>query len=1664
MQQRLKKGLSALVATIILLANAAPVISYAADNLKSQEELEKQKITTNNSNVEFDVYYDGGLHTKEIDINSQEESVNVRINVKNAGYLKDITVDFNGSNFNITQSEGSKAQVDSEKKTVVFDQINNGSSVEAKVNISAIIDNQISTQDLAKDNEIKLTAKYVNANGKEESIEKTIVIQTIWTMLNKVESNLAYNIDSYYTYKDGDENKLIVFASATSGMKDGSLPIKNTSIEMQAPQLNKKYPEEVFVSAKNTVATNGDLLGTSFAEENYTYNKEDGKLNISVDNKEQNGNINWTKNVLDEYDIAYVYTIEDEETIDMQESAINKEATSRISLYGSNEIVENNVSENVDNISQTTNSITTLISTVKTLNKGYMYTNKKTAEENKNETEYEVTYNTNIPYSDIIEKLIINVKEDNALVDDTVLKTGSGLSYIKTVKISKEQFDKILGEEGSITVKNTEGTTLGTITKDTTDYTLNIENSNLSSIIIETSKPITEGNIYIYIGKAIKKELTYTESQIKSLTSIKIESETTAQNASNVEVAKVVNEATITLEEPTQKAQIEISPSSISTTAKDQQVTINVTLESDSLDDLLYKNPKITINLPQNIDVFAVIDTKLLFEDELQLTNAVLSDNEDGTKRITVELSGEQTKYNNVAAKGATISITALIVLNEETPTSNRELKATIENQGQPAMEISTGVKYVAPSGVVTTTQVTGTTLGTITATNQDVSTLISAEAEAQDVTFNMNVTNNYLNNLDNIIILGRIPTDETTQFTLKGGINVEGIASTIYYSENQNATTNLSDQANAWKTSVSDFSNIKSYMIVLNDYVMEEGASFKFSYTTTIPANVGFEKELPESYEIYFNNNLETGTVSDKVTAPKINFLTGEDVKLSVSIKVKDKSDVTLLNRVNVTYELTITNQSSTDANGVTARIYTSGSATYIDGSAEYILAGIDVPDRFNELLDKAERTEEEQVELDLLTADINAMKAKNAKGCKNVDIGTIKGNETITREIVLAYNKSSAEQKIDTETDIILDHEVIANAKAETVDLGAATFNVNTQFLDTGANYMVSGSKIDYLMTVNSFIGKLDNTEVTINLPKELNYINAEITRGGNTITEEINIENSNNVLTINLGQLKDQTTILLHLEVGNLDEGVYQKEVIVTGKAKSDKIKEFDIPEASLTINNPTIAIEQTSNIPDGTSIKGGEEFSYIFTIQNLSNISLQSVKLTDYIPNNVIYKSFTITSGDKIVTRSSETDENGNPIIEFYLGANATVVATLNVQAEAIGTDTTISNRAILSNDTVGERETNVITHIISKYDGILPPGESGGGSDNENGSGTNTPTTGNRIVGTVWIDGNEDGIKDVQETKMSGVEVMLLDNNTGETAVTEDNKQAITTTDEDGAYMFGNLEEGSYTVIFLYDSENYKATEFEKVGVDETLTSKAIDKRIGIDGEEQVAAVTEELNLNSDNIFDINLGLISNKKFDLKLDKVVTEIKLNNSEDSTTHTYNSDFAKIDIAANDVESTTMIVEYKFTITNEGDVPGYVKKLADYVPSELKFSSELNTDWYETDNGTIINNSLANKAINPGESVEVKLTLTKSMTNDAMGIVIKNTAEIYEASNDYGLQDKDSTPGNKQTNEDDISTANVLTSVKTGQPVYYVVLTITVLGILIVGIYTIKKTVIK
>ena len=155
--------------------------------------------------------------------------------------------------------------------------------------------------------------------------------------------------------------------------------------------------------------------------------------------------------------------------------------------------------------------------------------------------------------------------------------------------------------------------------------------------------------------------------------------------------------------------------------------------------------------------------------------------------------------------------------------------------------------------------------------------------------------------------------------------------------------------------------------------------------------------------------------------------------------------------------------------------------------------------------------------------------------------------------------------------------------------------------------------------------------------------------------------------------------------------------------------------------------------------------------------------------------------------------------------------------------------------------------------------------------------------------------------------------------------------------------------------------------------------------------------------------------------------------------------------------------MIVEYTIKVTNEGAIPGYAKKIADYIPDNLRFNSEINTDWYEGSDGMIYNTSLANTLINPGESKEIALTLIMNVTDDSFGM-ITNNAEIMETSNDYGLKDIDSVAGNKSTNEDDYSTANILLGVKTGQVYIYITLVLTIIAIIGTGTYIIKKKVLR
>jgi len=1702
MQQKLIKVIAMLLTTTILYANSATVVSYAADNFLSAKALENQGTSTTNENVEFDVYYDGGKHTVSADVNAEDTKLNIALKVKKAGYIKDAVVDFSDTNFKIAKTEESDniQAVDAENKKISFNQINNGENVTEIINIALDKKDEISEDMFDRDNTIKFTGTYVNAKGEEVAVKKDIVVHTSWTA-STAKAKLDYEITKYIPYSANNVSKLITQGKITSYVENSVLPIKNTNIEVNAPKINNKYPEAVTVVANSTNATNGDANGDNFSKNNWSYDSTTGKITITVNNNAVNGKIQWAKNTADEFIVTYIYSSDVYEAVKDSVTRVTYDASSSMNFYVKSGV--NKVSAHVDGYEDQTKKIGDIVeftaNATQSISKGYIYNNKNAADENKKETEYVAQYTAHVSYADVIDAIVLKQDVDQFVTangsEQSTTVGGVNYAYNKTLAISKQEFDKVFGENGKITILNEAGTTLATINKDTevkdNKIVVNLVPFKTNSITINTSKPQAEGNVIFEITKALAKNIEYSTSQLKSFTQIKTQVTGTAKN-SDIDIVSTESTKNVDLTEPTQKASITTSNNRLSTIVKNENVEIKVTLENDSADDTMYTNPKIKITFPENIETINVKDCKVYFDDELEIDNDSIKsyENNDGTKTLEFKLKGTQTKYNNAAAKGATVVLTTDITLNTLTPTTNTQITAEITNGDSTVTNVSIDVKYIAPSGVVTTNSMTGYNgdekIEVINGKSQKA--LIPTKAEQKEVTYTMNVINNYENTLDHVVVLGRTPfkdnKDVSTSLSLgsnitmplASGITVTGIDSskfTVYYSENGEATTDLSNSQNGWTTSVTDYTKIKSYMIVLNeDYAMNGGDTFTFTYKATLPANLDYDQEVYENYGVFFNNNKTSGTITDKAIATKIGLTTGSIAKLDAKLTSTIGEGASVKSGEILEYELTINNTGVVDAENTTVEIKLPPELSFIPQDGDDYTYKVPEDEeydesRYEELLNLPENEVIDLTKYENLISELQQYEDNDVDSeVLKINLGKITANSTLKK--TLKFRAQSDEtKKIELKATVGYSDRI--SVETNTVSNIIEKVYFDTQIgskyksLKEGETYSfqiaLRSSQYNYELEDESIDNSRKNTVVTITLPDELEYDSIKLTRFNEDTFEEDDITSTANVkvsgrkVAVKVGDVDGERgkTLIINTKVGKLANEVYKKEVTITSNIKADNTETENIDDISVTINKPGINVAQTANIPTGTTISAGEDFAYTFTIQNLSDIYLNDVEFTDALPTEVTFKYLEIVYEDGTIDSSFDINSDGSINTKFYLSAGQKVTINVHVVANSIDNDTEISNKAKFKNEDIGEVETNSVSHIVKhfeKTDVNVDPDD------------TNKETR--KVIGTVWVDANKDGVKDANEQRVSGVKVLLLNNNTSNIAMNSNNEQCITTTGTDGSYMFNNVPQGKYSVIFFYDSANYSPTTYKKSGVSDEQNSDAIDKTVNYEGKDQIAAVTEEIVLADTNQFNIDLGIVEDAKFDLKLDKVVQAITVNNGKNTKEHVYNSKLAKLDFESKYANTSSMVVEYKFTITNEGGIAGYVKKLADYLPEELKFNSELNKDWYEGKDGVIYNASLANTIINPGESKEVTLILTKNMNGDDDFGLINNSAEIYETSNDYGALDIDSTPGNKATNEDDYSTANVLTSVKTGDVVIYTTLIITIITIVGVGIYMIKKKV--
>ena len=192
------------------------------------------------------------------------------------------------------------------------------------------------------------------------------------------------------------------------------------------------------------------------------------------------------------------------------------------------------------------------------------------------------------------------------------------------------------------------------------------------------------------------------------------------------------------------------------------------------------------------------------------------------------------------------------------------------------------------------------------------------------------------------------------------------------------------------------------------------------------------------------------------------------------------------------------------------------------------------------------------------------------------------------------------------------------------------------------------------------------------------------------------------------------------------------------------------------------------------------------------------------------------------------------------------------------------------------------------------------------------------------------------------------------------------------------------------------------------------------------------------------------------EFNLKIDKYISKVIVQTKNGTKTTGYvNKQFAREEIQNKYLAGSTLLVEYTLEISNMGELAGYASEIRDYLPDDMKFHSELNKQWYVGEDGNLYNTSLASTQINPGESKTVKLVLVKTMTKQNTGLT-SNIAEISKTTNVKEYEDIDL--NNNQ------SKAEIIVNPATGSIVTYIIAALNGVAIVALGMYIIKKKVIK
>lgn len=1642
------KILATLLVITLTFANFALLGTFMLESIAASE------------NVKLDAYLElNNPSATEVskDINSEDLVLYVAISVEGDGRLEKGIIDFSNANFKSKENE---------KLQQNLEIINTGDKEIIKIPIVAKKDSKFDLSLLNMSSQISLKGEYIDKNGSSTNIDLTKTVKVNWVAneITPEEVEFSQEVITNKTYEINEQDKRVIQLLVKANIKENKVPVKSTKIEIENP-IAGVTPEEVKVTSYNTGATNGGTSVEFNNKQGSSWENKENKTYIELKNEKDEKNcVAWKKDATDELIVTYIYGK------DTNVVPFSSKAKVAIEVYGNESKVEKENTLSLEAIEEKGEIINIKNSVAKNIYKGNMYLGQ--------DTDYKTKYDVFVSY---------NLGGYFAIyADEDKVNSKNVATYYKKTLINKEQAINILGNNGVIDIINSdteEKISTIDLSKEHNEenYTISYP-ENVSKITIASTDILKEGHIEIINEKTIKVLKTEEIEAINELATSTLLAIVVDEEKMKVVPVKV--DGKTNLLEPKTAIDVALDKQTISNQVENDLI-ITATLNSNNYSNKLFENPTIDIELPKEITEATLGNISLVNEEELKIKSSAIKTSESGNKVISIVLEGKQTKYNaSEALKGANIVVPLKVKAELLMADKDLEIKTICKNNEE-TVEAKNNLKITSKDGLVYKNTIKQNDNISSEINKDEISIHLKENNEQKEIIVQSTLINNYKKEIKDLNIIGRMPVEKENNIA-----TIEKLASqdyTVFYSEDAAATANSEN----WVTDITDFSKVKSFKIQIAE--IKQGESINVEYKMILPAvlnkdevnsKIELDYKVEETsiqkainFKMINNNNVlpkPEEIPDDKKTIIKTEQLQAEVSVTSAGEVVTD--EVKIREGQVIDYEVKVKNISNEALKNVKITSTKENGNFYALVFFDYTTSVQMIP---TYVYDEDEAKKEEVASVETLNS----------------------GDELVLKYKIIAHSNCDGKDllnviKINAEN--LEELEIKRTNKIEDGKIKILTKYGNTENVE-----MNTLEDMKYIIEVEN-ISDEDLTNITVKtaLPEILKY-SRDSFEGQNKVID-------GQTLTYILDEIKKgekaSITIWASVDLDKFGYGASAKNVLLQSKATvGEEEYKSNIYEREIKQELTTIDVQLTTSAKEDQQLKNGEELIYNIKIKNTGPRST-NIGILDSLPYGLQVQNIKVIKGE-----NEETIQPRDRVIEYNCNLAAQeeieiqIVTKLIIEEIRAEDDSSkIINELTVEGDNILNPIIKEISSLIetlpdeNEEDNELPPGENPDDLDDpEDPEGPDNPNDPedpdipenpdnpdqpefpddpddpedtddpegeiHTISGLVWLDENKNGKRDNNEKIMQGIKVMLLNKN-GE-VIKDKNGEVITTiTSVTGTYKFNNIQRGEYLVAFAYDAQKYTVSKYKVEDASFIEDSDVISKELLINNEKTILGITDVIKVVYEDIKYIDMGLVQNAEFDLSLEKYIAKIIVTNSKGSTSYEYEeANLAKIEIAAKQVEGSTILVQYEIKIINNGDIKGYINDVIDYIPKELTFNSEMNPEWYSDSEGNLHNASLEKEAIEPGQSKTVKLVLTKILDNNSLG-TIENLAEIGKNSNLENVQDKDSIAGNKKQGEDDICAAELIISIKTGGPTLYIGIVIICSLVLSCAIYIINKKVIQ